>query len=149
MMYYQTNLGYKSFSISEDIVTMIVALTLKIAKQISVWYSGSWWCITILSLFDQGYCRSLQFLTFTVTLAEQPFHKTLQLMNMHWFGRKKIGSSEHMNTNSVTVSLTLKIATHFLHMPLWRIMMYQHTGFSYKRFSDSADIIQTNINWDV
>ena len=34
MMYHQTNLGCKSFSISEDLVEMIVALTLNTAK----WY---------------------------------------------------------------------------------------------------------------
>ena len=33
MMYYQTNLDCKSVSISEDLVEMIVALTLNIAKQ--------------------------------------------------------------------------------------------------------------------
>ena len=33
MVYLKTNLGGKSFSISEDIVKMIVALTLKIAKE--------------------------------------------------------------------------------------------------------------------
>ena len=86
MMYHQTNLDCKSFSISEDLVETIVALTLNIIK----WYSGWWWCITILSLTDQRYCpgkHSLKFRTFTVTLtlntAKQPFHKTLQLMNMH------------------------------------------------------------------
>ena len=42
-----------------------------------------------------------------------------------------------MNPNSVTVTLTLKIATHFSHMTLWLIMMYHHTRFGYKRFSDS------------
>jgi len=42
-----------------------------------------------------------------------------------------------MNPNSVTVTLTLKIATHFSHMTLWLIMMHQHTGFGYKKFSDS------------
>ena len=36
MMYHQTNLDCKSFSISEDLVEMIVALTLNIAK----WYFG-------------------------------------------------------------------------------------------------------------
>ena len=37
-----------------------------------------------------------------------------------------------MNRNSVTVTLTLKIETHFLHMTLWLIMMSRHTGFGYK-----------------
>ena len=36
MMCHQTNLGCKSFSISEDLVEMIVALTLNIAKCVSV-----------------------------------------------------------------------------------------------------------------
>ena len=57
---------------------------------------------------------------------------------------QKISSSEHiieidifncMNQNSVTVTLTLKIETHFSHMTLWLIMMSHHTGFGYKRFS--------------
>ena len=42
-----------------------------------------------------------------------------------------------MNPNSITVTLTLKIETHFLHMTLWLIMMYYHTKFGYKWFSDS------------
>ena len=42
-----------------------------------------------------------------------------------------------MNPNSVTVALTLKIATPFSHMTLGLIMMYHHTGFGYKWFSDS------------
>ena len=59
---------------------------------------------------------------------------------------KKISSSEHiietvildcMNRNSVTVNLTLKIETHFLHMTLWLIMMFHHTGFGYKWFGDA------------
>ena len=40
-------------------------------NDISEWYSGCWWCITILSLTDQRYCpgkHSLKFRTFTVTL---------------------------------------------------------------------------------
>ena len=36
-----------------------------------------------------------------------------------------------MNRKSVT--LTLKIETHFSHMTLWLIMMSRHTGFGYKR----------------
>ena len=83
-------LGLKSFSISEDLVKTIVALNLNIAKWYSEWYSGWWWCITIQSLIDQRYYpgkQSLKFRTFPVTLtlntAKQPFHKTLQLMNMY------------------------------------------------------------------
>ena len=51
-----------------------------------------------------------------------------------------------MNPNSVTVTLTLKIATQFSQMTVWLIMMNHHTGFGYKWLSDSYDIIQTNIN---
>ena len=40
-----------------------------------------------------------------------------------------------MNRNSVTVTLTLKIETHFSHMTLWLIMMFHHTGFGYKWFT--------------
>ena len=82
MMYHQTNLGCKSFSISEDLVETIVALTLNIAK---------YFCMILwLMMIDQRYCpgkHSLKFRTFNMTLtlntAKQPFHKTLQLMNMH------------------------------------------------------------------
>ena len=35
----------------------------------------------------------------------------------------------------------------FLHVTLW--LMCHNTGFSYKRFSDLEDIIQTNINSNV
>ena len=60
--------------------------------------------------------------------------------------KKKISSSEHiiemvifhcMNRNSVTLTLTLKTETRFLHMTLWLIMMSHHTGFGYKWFSDA------------
>ena len=86
IMYHQTNLDCKSFSISEDLVEMIVAFTLNIAK----WY---FWMILWLMMMhhhtkyvtNQRYClgkHSLKFRTFTVTLtlntARQPFHKTLQ-----------------------------------------------------------------------
>ena len=152
----------KRFSISEDLVETIVDLTLDIEN----WYFWMilgwwWWCIAILSLTDQRYCpgkHSLKFRTFTVTLtlntAKQPVHKTLQLMNMHCQTKlvakknqkKKISSSEHiiemvifhcMNRNSVTLTLTLKTETRFLHMTLWLIMMSHHTGFGYKWFSDA------------
>ena len=52
-MYHQTNLDWKSFNISEDLVEMIVALTLNIAK----WY---FWMILWLMMmhhhtkFDQS-----------------------------------------------------------------------------------------------
>ena len=86
-------------------------------------------------------------MTLTLNTAKQPFHKTLQLMNMHCQTKppppppphqkkkeekKKKSSSEHiieivifdcMNQNSVTVTLTLKIETRFSHMMLWLIMM--------------------------
>ena len=102
---------------------------------------------------DDASLYSLEFRTFTVTLtlntAKQPFHKTLQPMNMRCQTKLvaiKISSSEHiieivifdcMNRNSVTVTLTVKIETHFSHMTLWLIMMSQHTGFGYKWFSDA------------
>ena len=61
MMYYQTNLDCKSFSISKDVVeTIVAALTLNVAK----WYSGWWWCTTILSLTDQRYCPGKHSLKF-------------------------------------------------------------------------------------
>ena len=77
-------------------------------------------------------------MTLTLNTAKQPFHKTLQLMNMHCQTKlvapQKISSSEHiieivifdcMNRNSVTVTLTLKIETYFSHMTLWLIMNRQ------------------------
>ena len=89
-MYHQTNLDYKRFSISEDLVETIVALTLNVSN--SYFWMILWLMMmnTILRLTDQRYCpgkNSLKFRTFTVTLtlniAKQPFHKILQLMNMH------------------------------------------------------------------
>ena len=88
MMYHQNNLDCKSFSISEDLVETIVALTLNIA----IWY---FWMVLWLMMmhhhtkFGRSEILSGQTLfgTFTVTLtlntAKQPFHKTLQLINMH------------------------------------------------------------------
>ena len=37
-----------------------------------------------------------------------------------------------MSPNPVSVTLTLKISTHFLHMTLWLIRMSHHYGFGYK-----------------
>ena len=92
-------------------------------------------------------------MTLTLKTAKEPFHKTLQLMNVHCQTKlvakeliKTIGSSEHiieivifhcMNRNLVTVTLTLNIEIRFLHMTLWFIMMSHHTGFGYKWFSDA------------
>ena len=60
MMYHQTNSDCKSFSISEDLVEMIVALTLNIAK----WY---FWMILMMmhhyTKFDRSEILSMQ--TFT------------------------------------------------------------------------------------
>ena len=85
-MYHQTNLDCKSFSIR-----MIVALTLNIAKLY-------FWMILWLMMrdhhtqFDQSEILSRQIftevqtltVTLTLNIANQPFHKTLQLMNMHY-----------------------------------------------------------------
>ena len=57
-----------------------------------------------------------------------------------------------MNRNSVTVTLTLKIETHFSHMPLWLIMMSHHTGFGYKWFRISSKLTLTetfNLGCDI
>ena len=48
-----------------------------------------------------------------------------------------------MNPKSITVTLTLKIETHFLHMTLWLIMMYYHSEFGYKWFSNSSKLTLT------
>ena len=50
-----------------------------------------------------------------------------------------------MNWNSVTVTLTLKIETHFSYIMLWLTVMSHHTGIGYEWFSNASDI-QTNIN---
>ena len=86
VLYHQTNLGCKSFSISEDLVETAVAITLNIAK----WY----FCMILWLMmmhhhtkFDRSEILSGQ--TFTevqnlqLNTAKQPFHKTLQLMNMY------------------------------------------------------------------
>ena len=87
MMYHQTNLDCKRFSIFEDLVETIVALTLNIAK---IYFWMILWLMMMHhhTKFDRSVrIHSLKFRTFTVTLtlntAKQPFHKTLQLMNMH------------------------------------------------------------------
>ena len=53
IMYHQTNLDCKGFSISQDVVIVVVALTLEIAED---YFRTILWLITILSLFDQRYC---------------------------------------------------------------------------------------------
>ena len=55
-MYHQTNLDCKSFNISEDLAETIVVWPWTSQNYISEWYSGWWWCITILSLTDHRYC---------------------------------------------------------------------------------------------
>ena len=60
MMYHQTNLDSKSFSISEDLVETIVALTLNIAK----WY---FWMILWLMMM----------------------HQHIKLQKTHWFRTNK------------------------------------------------------------
>ena len=70
IMYHQTNLDCKSFSISVE--ETIVALTLNIAKYISERYSGWWWCITILSLTDERYCPGKHSLKFRTSLWPWP-----------------------------------------------------------------------------
>ena len=87
MLYHQIDLGCKSFSISDDTSRNKLSLwPWKYQNNISVWYSGSWWCITILSLIDQRYCPDKHSLEFRTLTAQQrnPFHTTLQLMNMHY-----------------------------------------------------------------
>ena len=82
-----------------------------------------YWVWPIRDIVPANNHWSLDFRTITVTLntAKQPFHKTLQLMNMHCQTKsvaQKISSSEHiieivifhcMTWNSITVTLTLKI----------------------------------------
>ena len=92
--------------------------------------------------------RLLPLLTLTLNTAKQHFHKTLRLMNMHCQIKLVTKNSAVQNIiieivmislyepKSVTVTLTLNIATQFLHMTLWLIMMYHHIGFGYKWFSD-------------
>ena len=109
MMYHQTNLDCKSFSISEDLVETIVALTLNIAK---------YFCMILwLMMIDQRYCpgkHSLKFRTFTVTLtlntAKQPFHvfKTLQLINMHC--QTKLVAKNNNNKTKQKPTTTFKSA---------------------------------------
>ena len=50
-----------------------------------------------------------------------------------------------MNRNSVTVTLNLKIETHFSHMTLWLIMMSRHTGFGYKWFGSAMHKISSKL----
>ena len=156
MMYHQTNLDCKSFSISEDIVETIVALTLDIAK----WY---FWMIFWLmahhhTKFDRSEILSGQTFTEAQNLNLFTRHSSLWTctVKLSW-SPQKISSSEHIreivifdcvNQNSVTLTLTLKIETNFSHTMLWLIMLSHHTGFGYKWFSDALNIIQTNINWN-
>ena len=50
-----------------------------------------------------------------------------------------------MNRDSVIVTLTLKIETHFSHMTLWLIMMSRHTGFGYKWFGSAMHKISSKL----
>ena len=156
-MYHQTNLDCKSFSISEDLAETIVVWPWTSQNYISEWYSGWWWCITILSLTNQWYCPGKHLLKSSEpSLWPWPWIQQSNLFTRHSSLRtctvklswspQKISSSEHitetvifdcMNRNSVTETLTLKTETHFLYMTLWIIMMSHHTGSDYKWFSDA------------
>ena len=131
-MNHQTNLDCKSFSISEDLVETIVALTLNITK----WY---FWMILWLMMMNHHTKFDWSEILSGQTFAEvQNLHCDLDLeyskatFSQHsslWtcivkLGRSppKISSSEHiieivifecMNRYSVTATLTLKIESHF------------------------------------
>ena len=164
-MYHQTNLDCKSFSISEDLVETIVALTLNITK----WY---FWIILWLMMmhhhtkFDQSDIVRAN-IHWSSEPSLWPWLQQSNLFTRHsslwtctvklsWLPNK-ISSSEHiteivifdcMNQNPATVTLTLRTETHFSQLTLWLIMMSHYTRFVYKWFSDASDIIQTNINWN-
>ena len=151
IMYYQTNLDRKSFwrSRRND-----CGFDLEHRKMIFL--SDTLADDAILSLTDHRYCpskHSLKFRTFTVTLtlntAKQPFHKTLQLMNMHCQTKlvakknhqfKTYTRNSHIRLYEPKFSycdLDLEDKIHFSHMTLWLIMISHHTGFGYKWFSDA------------
>ena len=154
MMYHQTNLDWKSFNISEDLVEMIVALTLNIAK----WYFWMilWWMMMHHHTKFDWYClgqHSLKFRTFSVTFtlntANQSFHKTFQLMNMHCQTKlvapknqrfRTYNRNSHISLYEPKFSycdLDLEDRNPFSHMTLCLIMTSHHTGSGYKWFSDA------------
>ena len=165
IMYHQTNLDCKSLSIFEDLVET-TPWPWTSQNDISEWYSGWWWCITILSLTDQRYCpgkHTPKFRTFTVTLTlntvKQPFLKTLQLMNMHCQTKLVAQQNQQFRTynrnshiwlyepKSSYCDLDLEDGNPFF---AYDALAYNDVspGFVYKWFSDAWDIIQTNINWN-
>ena len=105
--------------------------------------------------------NSLELWTFPVTLtltsrSIQSFHKIIHLKMMcHQakFSCKRISSSGNTLKSqiliilSLTVTLTLKTANLSVWKTISLIMMHHHTKFGSKSFSDSEDIIWTNINW--
>ena len=106
------------------------------------------------------YCpdkHSLKFLTFAVTLTFSQDIPSYEHALSNYVGHNKISSSEHIIKIVISLyepklsycDLDLQDSNPFLHMTLWLIMMCYNTGFGYKRFSDSEDIIQSNINWNV
>ena len=103
-----------------------MALTLNIAK-------CYFWMIQQSNLFT----RHSSLWTCTVKLSWTP---------------QKISRSEHiietlifdcMNRNSVTVTLTFKIETHFSHMTLWFIMMSHHNGSVMHKISSKLTLTET------
>ena len=79
----------------------------------------------------------------------QSFHKTIHLM----FSCKRFRSSDNILKChikiilSLTLTLILKTGSQSLWKTIWLIMMQHHTKFGSKRFSDSENIIWTNIHW--
>ena len=63
----------------------------------------------------------------------------------HEIGSKAIFAQNNV-VLTLTDALTLKIVFQIIPLACRLMMMYHHTRFGYKRFSDSEDIIRINIS---
>ena len=154
-MYHQTNLDCKSFSISEDLLETIVALTLNIAK----WYFWMilWLIIHHHTKFDRSEILSGQTFTEVQNLhcdldleySKATFSQDIPAMNMHCQTKLVAPQNQQFRTYNRNshiwlyeskfsyCDLDLEDRNHFWHMTFWLIMMSRHTWFGYKWFSDA------------
>ena len=115
-----------------------MSLTLNIATYFSTWHCNLLWCFTIPSLIK------MLSLHYDLDLEQSNIFTRKWLMMIYqqtksdgkWFIRLEDiveMFTLYLYSWTLTVTLTLKIATHFLYMMLWFIVMLHHTKFGYKR----------------
>ena len=150
MMYHQTNMDCKSFSISEDLVETFVALTLNIAK---LYFCMILWLMMMQhhTKFEWSETSSGQTFTVALTLCllqSNLFTRHSSLwtwtVELSWLPKNQQIRIHIRNSHDFMVWTQTQLLWPWhwrqkpiFNMTLWLIMMYHHTGFGYTSFSDS------------